>query len=159
MNVPHIPVIFLLERYDPENVAGSFDAGAQDVVHLAEDTSIISARVKHALYCYQSGHRVQNELKIGDMLIQQDIRQVWRAGVAVELTPKEFDLLLYLALQVNRVCSRRDILRQVWEHDYISDTNVVDVYIRHLRKKLDRGHRHKLIHTKRGVGYYIAHPE
>lgn len=159
MTIPHIPVIFLLDRYDPENVVGSFEAGAQDVVHTAEDTSIVVARVRNVLSCTHPRHRMQSELEIGDMVIQQDIRQVWRAGIAVELTPKEFDLLLYLALQVNRVCTRRDILRHVWEHDYISDTNVVDVYIRHLRKKLDRGHRQKLIRTKRGVGYYIAQPE
>ncbi|WP_051289834.1 response regulator transcription factor [Paenibacillus massiliensis] len=159
MCAPHIPVIFLLDRYDPENVVASFEAGAKDVVHVAEDTSIVLARVRNVLRCTRPSHRMQSELEIGDMIIHQEIRQVWRAGIEVELTPKEFDLLLYLALQVNRVCSRREILRHVWEHDYISDTNVVDVYIRHLRKKLDRGHRQKLIRTKRGIGYYIAQPE
>lgn len=82
-------------------------------------------------------------------------RRVNRAGEYLTLTPKEYELLEYLALHVNEACTRSDILREVWGYEYAMDTNVVDVYIKHLRVKVDKGRSVKLIHTVRGIGYML----
>lgn len=82
-------------------------------------------------------------------------RRVYRGDEAIKLTPKEFDLLLFLLKRAGKVCGREMILQQVWGYDFAAGTNVVDVYIRHLRKKIDRGQTQKLLHTVRGTGYML----
>ncbi|MET1168291.1 winged helix-turn-helix domain-containing protein, partial [Bacillus velezensis] len=78
-----------------------------------------------------------------------------RDGVAIELTPREFDLLVYLLQNQRQVLNRDQIVQAVWGYDYYGDTNVVDVYIRYVRKKVDNGFTPPLIHTVRGVGYVL----
>jgi DNA-binding response OmpR family regulator len=98
-------------------------------------------------------------IKVGDLTIELRTRKVYRKDIVIELTPREFELLVYLVENKNDEKSREDILSEVWGYDFIGETNLVDVYIRYLRQKLDKGYRHKLIHTVRGVGYMIKEPD
>jgi DNA-binding response OmpR family regulator len=92
---------------------------------------------------------------VQDLKINLRSRRVSRAGQYLNLTPKEYELLEYLATHLNEACTRSDILREVWGYDFAMDTNVVDVYIKHLRGKVDKGKDVKLIQTVRGVGYML----
>ena len=89
------------------------------------------------------------------MLFRSEKRMVTVNDIEVELTKKEFELLLYLVQNKNIVLTREQILNQVWGYSYIGETNVVDVYIRYLRSKIDETFDEKFIHTIRGVGYYV----
>jgi DNA-binding response OmpR family regulator len=95
-------------------------------------------------------------LRIGDLELNRVERIVKRGGNAIELTPKEFSLLEYLMRNAGRCVTRAMIIEHVWNLSFDTMTNVVDVYINYLRKKVDQGFEHKLIHTIRGVGYQIG---
>ncbi|MDO8666378.1 MAG: response regulator transcription factor [Gemmatimonadales bacterium] len=94
-------------------------------------------------------------LQISDLRIDTGSRQVTRAGAEIELTPKEYSVLLYLARHAGRVMSRTLITEYVWDYHFDPGTNIVDVVINRLRKKIDQGREPKLIHTMRGVGYVV----
>jgi two-component system copper resistance phosphate regulon response regulator CusR len=94
-------------------------------------------------------------LQIADLRIDTGSRQVTRAGAEIELTPKEYSVLLYLARRAGRVMSRTLITEYVWDYHFDPGTNIVDVVINRLRKKIDQGREPKLIHTMRGVGYVV----
>ena len=94
-------------------------------------------------------------LTAAGLKLNEGTREVSRDGVAIELTPREFDLLVYLLQNQRQVLSRDQIVQAVWGYDYYGDTNVVDVYIRYVRKKVDNGFTPPLIHTVRGVGYVL----
>ncbi|OZB95098.1 response regulator transcription factor [Paenibacillus sp. XY044] len=150
------PVVVLMHSDLDLPAAKLFRAGANDVLKNPVETDELLARIRNLLSLFglieeQDGQTVT----VADLVIDPKSRTVTRGGVAIELTAKEYDLLLYLARHANEVCSRENILKYVWEFDFHMVTNVVDVYIRHLRKKVDRGFKQKLIHTVRGVGYII----
>ncbi|RED39721.1 response regulator transcription factor [Paenibacillus sp. VMFN-D1] len=150
------PTVVLTPSDMDQPVSKLFRAGANDVLKKPADTDELLARIRNLLSLFglieeQYGQTVT----IADLDIDPKSRTVTRGGIPIELTAKEYDLLLYLARHVNQVCSREDILKYVWEFEFHMVTNVVDVYIRHLRKKVDRGFKKKLIHTVRGVGYII----
>ncbi|MDR7319137.1 DNA-binding response OmpR family regulator [Brevibacillus nitrificans] len=92
---------------------------------------------------------------LGDLCVDERMRSVTRGGNPIELTPREFDLLVYMVKNANQVLNREQILTNVWGYDYYGDTNIVDVYIRYLRKKLEEHLHTPLIHTVRGIGYSI----
>jgi DNA-binding response OmpR family regulator len=119
------------------------------------------ARVRNVLRMFKAVREGESEdtIKIGDLTIELISRKVYRKDHAIDLTPREFELLLYLARHKNTEKTREEILSDVWGYEYIGDTNVVDVYIRYLRQKMDKGYRHKLIHTIRGVGYMLKEPD
>lgn len=94
-------------------------------------------------------------LQVGDLELNRDTREVTRAGIPIELTPKEFSVLEYLVRHAGRVMSRTLITEYAWGYHFDPGTNIVDVVINHLRKKVDAGHETKLITTVRGVGYVI----
>ncbi len=98
-----------------------------------------------------------NQLSIGKLVLDQDKYTVSYEGEIIELTKKEFDLIKYLMENKNSVLTRDKILEKVWGYDYYGDTNVVDVYIRYLRSKIDDKYNVKLIHTVRGVGYVLKY--
>jgi two-component system copper resistance phosphate regulon response regulator CusR len=98
---------------------------------------------------------LENVLKAGDLEINRLTRQVRRNGKRIELSPKEYSLLEYLFLHPGRVLSRSMIVEKIWDQSFEGLTNIVDVYIGHLRHKVDEGHSHKLIRTVRGLGYML----
>ena len=94
-------------------------------------------------------------LRIDDLVLDRDTREVTRGGTPIELTPKEYAVLEYLARHAGKVMSRTLITEYAWGYHFDPGTNIVDVVINHLRKKIDAGHDRKLIHTVRGVGYVV----
>src|SRR5699024_5925903 len=92
---------------------------------------------------------------LGDLVVNLETRDVKRGTIKIELTPREYDLLIYLLENKNIVLERDQIMEHVWGYDYVGNTNVVDVYIRYLRKKVDDGFNAPYIHTIRGVGYTL----
>ena len=93
--------------------------------------------------------------RFGELELNESTREVSRAGRQVDLTPREFDLLLYFLRNPLQVLSREQLLNAVWGYDYYGDTNVIDVYIRYLRKKVDAGEAITYIQTVRGIGYVL----
>lgn len=94
-------------------------------------------------------------LSFGDLTINQKTREVLRGPDIIDLTPREYDLLVYLMINKRHVLSREQIIEAVWGYDFMGDTNIVDVYIRYVRKKIDLPDKSALIHTIRGVGYVL----
>lgn len=148
------PIIMLTARDQLQDKVAGLDAGADDYVTKPFVTEELLARVRASL---RKGISRQ-EWRVADLLLIPDERRVLRAGVFVELTTREFDLLHYLMQHADKVVSRESIMRQVWGYDFEGETNVVDVYIRYLRMKVDEPFSVPLIHTIRGVGYVLRKP-
>ncbi|MDO8224679.1 two-component system response regulator YkoG [Bacillus cabrialesii] len=150
------PVILLTARDSiPDKVTG-LDIGANDYVTKPFEIEELLARIRAALR--QNGTKAEDVgtfLTYDDLRVNEKTREVRRGDKEVELTPREFDLLVYMLKHPQQVLTREQILSSVWGFDYIGDTNVVDVYIRYIRKKLDYPYEKQLIHTVRGVGYAI----
>ncbi|MFF2158401.1 response regulator transcription factor [Paenibacillus chitinolyticus] len=152
-----VPVILLTARDAvPDRVSG-LDQGANDYVTKPFAIEELLARIRNLLRLTTQQSQAENEqiLQAEDILMNLKSREVTRMGKSVELTPKEFDLLQYLLQHKGEVKSREDIISDVWGYDFVGDTNIVDVYIRYLRQKLEKNFPGKLIHTIRGVGYLI----
>ncbi|MEV5028202.1 response regulator transcription factor [Paenibacillus sp. LPE1-1-1.1] len=157
-----VPIILLTARDTvPDKVSG-FEHGANDYITKPFAMEELLARVRNILRIFQQYPKEaegSDMIKVGDLTIELRTRKVYRKDILIELTPREFELLVYLVENKNDEKSREDILSEVWGYDFIGETNLVDVYIRYLRQKLDKGYRHKLIHTVRGVGYMIKEPD
>ncbi len=154
---PSVPVLVLTARSGVEDRVKVLDLGADDYLTKPFSFSELSARVRALLR--RSQQPSEAVLRIEDLELNRVGRKVTRGGQAIELTPKEFALLEYLMLNAPRRVTRAMIMEHVWNLSFDTMTNVVDVYINYLRKKLDGGHAHKLIHTIRGVGYRLGAEE
>ena len=149
----HTPVLFLTARDSvPDRVKG-FDLGADDYLIKPFHFSELLARVRSLLR--RSPERREEIITVGDLEIDARRHKVTRAGNILSLTPKEFSLLLYLASSAGDIVSRTEIVEQVWDINFDTGTNVVDVMIRRLRAKLDDPFETKMLHTIRGVGYVL----
>lgn len=151
------PIILLTARDSiPEKVSG-LDHGANDYITKPFKIEELLARIRACLRINQMMEIKLDEqlLTIGDLKVDKKTRIVTRENTIIELTPREFDLLVYLIQHQNQVIDREQILTRVWGFDYYGETNVVDVYISYLRKKIDDSFHSPLIHTVRGVGYVI----
>ncbi len=147
------PVLFLTARDSVEDRVKGLKLGADDYLVKPFAFSELLARVQSIL---RRGHSRQVEkLQIADLEIDLMAHRVTRKGKRIELTPKEFLLLSFLARQPGRVSSRTLIAEQVWDMNFDSDTNVVDVAVRRLRGKVDEPFDKPLIHTVRGMGYVL----
>lgn len=154
-----IPIIIIGNDGSDEAIQ-ALEAGAHDYIPNDRDTRELLARIANLLKLFQTGRMEQEEvIRIGDLVIDPLSRNVSRAEEAIELTHREYDLLLFLARRQGQVCTREDILKQVWDYDFHTGTNVVDVYILHLREKIDRGRKQKLLRTIRGTGYKLLSQE
>jgi two-component system, OmpR family, response regulator len=151
------PVILLTAKSSVEDKVSGLDLGANDYITKPFQIEELLARIRAALRIkiVEQPHNDSDLLRFADLSIDQKSREVIRAGEPIELTPREFDLLVYLMVHKRQVLSRDQILEAVWGYDFLGDTNVVDVYIRYVRKKLDLPHLPSLIHTVRGVGYVM----
>ncbi|PKG22401.1 response regulator transcription factor [Niallia nealsonii] len=153
----NVPVILLTARDSiPDKVAG-LDVGANDYVTKPFQIEELLARIRASLRVQQQILKQEQEkiLQVEDLQVFVKSYAVMRANKKIDLTPREFELLVYLLENKNIVLSREQILNNVWGYDYIGDTNVVDVYIRYVRKKMDYPFQKALIQTVRGVGYLI----
>ncbi|MBF0331124.1 MAG: response regulator transcription factor [Candidatus Omnitrophica bacterium] len=148
-----VPVLMLTARDDVEDKISGLDAGADDYLTKPFAFSEFLARVR-ALLRRKSQGRV-TQLKVADLQLDQSARKVMRAGLEIELTPTEYALLEFLMLNTGSVVTRTMLSEHVWNDDFDSFSNVINVYINYLRKKIDSLHEKKLIHSLRGVGYML----
>ncbi|MBS0612985.1 MAG: response regulator transcription factor [Proteobacteria bacterium] len=148
-----VPVLVLTARGDIESKTETFQAGADDYLTKPFSVAELVLRVQALL---RRGPAVQESvLRIADLELNRITRQVRRAGKRIELSPKAYALLEYLFLHVGRTLSRSMIIEKVWDQSFEGLTNIVDVYVGNLRRKIDEGHESKLIRTVRGVGYRL----
>jgi len=149
------PILMLTALGTTEDKLAGFDAGADDYLVKPFEFRELLARIR-ALYKRSSDGPIKNGmLKIADLELNLDNKTVQRAGRKLELTAKEFSLLEYLIRNKGRVVSRVDIAEKVWDIHFDTGTNVIDVYVNFLRKKVDKGFPTKLIHTVVGMGYIM----
>ena len=147
-----IPVLMLTAKDSTEDIVRGLDAGGDDYLTKPFAFTELLARVRALLRRRQ---REGLELRAGDLVLNLTTRRAKRGEREIELTAKEYALLELLMRNVNRVVTRTMIAERVWDYDFDPLTNIVDVYINHLRKKIDQGFDKKLIHTLRGVGYML----
>ncbi|MEV9501495.1 response regulator transcription factor [Bacillus safensis] len=150
------PIILITARGSvPDKVSG-LDLGANDYITKPFDIEELLARIRAQLRLnIHAQEEKETELSIADLTVNEKTREIQRAGQMLELTPREYDLLVHLLNHQQQVLTRDQLLTAVWGFDYFGDTNVVDVYIRYLRKKIDYPFEKQLIHTVRGVGYVM----
>lgn len=147
------PVLLLTAKDSISDRVAGLDAGAEDYLVKPFAFEELLARIR-AMTRRAAGFGT-NTYTVGDLVLDIHTRQVTRAGEEIVLSAKEFDILEYLIRNQGIVLSREKIENHVWNFDYSGGTNVVDVYIRYLRKKIDENHDKKLIHTIRGAGYVL----
>lgn len=150
-----IPIIMLTALGATDDKIEAFDAGADDYVVKPFEFKELLVRIRALLKRAQYGIPTGNMLKVADLEMNLDSKEVTRNGNTVSLTAKEFQLLEYFVRNKNRVVSRADIARNVWDIDFDTGTNVIDVYVNFLRKKIDKDHEQKLIKTQVGMGYIL----
>ena len=150
------PVIILTARSEVNDRVAGLDAGADDYLTKPFSIEELVARVRARLR--QTGNAMQI-LKVDDLELDPSTRLVTRGGERIELTTKEYALLEYLMRNAGRVLTRAMITEHVWNLDFDTFTNVIDVYISYLRHKIDRGHSKRLIQTIRGSGYRLQADE
>lgn len=151
------PVLLLTARDSVADRVGGLDAGAEDYLVKPFAFEELLARIR--VLTRRAAGNATNLFEAGDLVLDAGAHTVRRAGEAISLSAKEFDILEYLIRNKGIVLSREKIENHVWNFDYSGGTNVVDVYIRYLRKKIDDAHRVKLIHTIRGKGYVLREGE
>lgn len=150
-----IPVIMLTALNSTNDKVVGFDAGADDYIVKPFDFVELLVRIRALLKRIYHAPQPVSILKVEDVVMNMDSKEVTRSGKPISLTAKEFQLLEYLVRNKNRVVSRADIALNVWDIDFDTKTNVIDVYVNFLRKKLDKEFDTKLIHTQVGMGYIL----
>ncbi|MFC6997521.1 response regulator transcription factor [Rufibacter roseus] len=149
------PILMLTALDSPENIVTGLDGGADDYLVKPFNFAELGARIRNLTRRNQNGTPAKHLIALADLEINTQSKTVTRSGTSITLTATEFRLLEFLAQRPNRVLSRMEILEHVWNVDFNLGTNVVDVYINYLRKKLDRKFTPKLIHTVIGMGYVL----
>ena len=152
-----VPVLLLTAKDSIEDRVRGLDAGANDYLVMPFALEELLARIRVLLRkptdapktCYQ----------VGDLEVHLDTHEVYRGGQPITLSGKEFSILRYMVQNPGIVLSRDKLEQHIWNYDYTGGSNVIDVYIRYLRKKIDEGHENKLIHTVRGAGYVLKEQE
>ncbi|WNC91839.1 heavy metal response regulator transcription factor [Paraburkholderia sp. FT54] len=147
------PVLFLTARDDVDDRVRGLELGADD--YLVKPFAFVELLARVRTLARRGPPRESELIKVGDLEMDVNRRRVKRGGVRIDLTPREFSLLQLLARRQGEVLSRTQIASYVWDMNFDSDTNVVEVAIRRLRTKIDDNFPVKLIHTVRGVGYVL----
>ena len=150
-----LPVLILSARDSLADKVENFGKGADDYLTKPFSFTELVLRVK-ALLRRGSGPTATESLQVADLVLDRTAHQVKRNGQLIELTAKEFTLLEYFMMNAGRVLTRTMIIEKVWDQSFEGLTNIVDVYVRQLRKKIDEGNQLRLLRTVRGVGYRIA---
>lgn len=153
-----IPVLMLTALGTADDKLDGFDAGADDYMVKPFDFRELTARVKVLLKrrAESSPAPAPEQVAYADLCINLNLREVSRRGVPIKLSPKEYNLLLYMVEHAETVITRVEIAEQVWNTHFDTGTNFIDVYINYLRKKIDKEFDVKLIHTKPGVGFIFS---
>ncbi len=158
VNDSQISILLLTARGSIEDKVSGLDLGANDYITKPFVIEELLARVRAALRLrsiQMEPLATEEWLSVGNLQLKENTREVLRGDEVIDLTRREFDLLTYLLKNKRQVLGREQILSAVWGYDYFGDTNVIDVYIRYVRKKIDRASEPDLIHTVRGVGYVL----
>ncbi|AZC14359.1 MULTISPECIES: response regulator transcription factor [unclassified Microbacterium] len=155
-----VPVLFLTAKDAVSDRVAGLTAGGDDYVTKPFSLEEVVARLRSLMRRAGTAQTAEAEpiLRVGDLSLNEDSHEVERAGVEIELTATEFELLRFLMRNQRRVVSKAQILDRVWNYDFGGRSSVVELYISYLRKKIDQGHE-PLIHTVRGVGYMIKAPQ
>jgi len=153
-----IPIIMLTALDTTDDKIEGFEAGADDYIVKPFDFKELPVRMKALLKRIYQQVQTSNALRVGDLVMNLDSKEVTRSGKVINLTAKEFQLLEYLVRNKNRVVSRMDIALNVWDIDFDTKTNVIDVYVNFLRRKLEKDASPRLIHTQVGMGYILKDP-
>ena len=148
-----VPIIFLTARSMTEDKIKGLTLGGDDYIPKPFSFEELLARIRAVLRRHSSAG--SNVLNFADLTLDLISHKVIRGGKEIELTAKEYSLMEYLMRNPNRVLTRTMITQHVWDYNFDSFTNVIDVYVNYLRNKVDRGFPQKLIHTVRGVGYIL----
>jgi len=155
-----VPIILLTARNLTMDKVTGLDQGANDYITKPFEMEELLARVRSCLrqntIALKASQPEEAILAFQDLTVNRETREVTRGDASITLTPKEFDLLVYLLINKNKIVTRENILFHVWGYEYEGETNVIDVFIRHLRKKIEEGFSGPtIIQTVRGIGYTI----
>ena len=150
----HSPVVMLTALGTTDDIVKGLDAGADDYLVKPFSFQELEARIKALLR--RSKEVAVKQLVCGDLILDCTLRRARRGNMDIDLTVKEYRLLEYFLLHQRAVLSRLTLLRDVWDKNFDTNTNVVDVYVNYLRAKIDKGFEDKLIHTVVGVGYMMT---
>jgi len=148
-----VPVLMLTARGTTEDIVSGLDAGSDDYLTKPFAFAELLARVRALLRRSEQDRGA--EIFFADLRLDPVSHKVWRSGTEIDLTAKEYGLLEYLVRNPNTVLSRAMIAEHVWDYAFDSFTNIIDVYVNYLRKKVDKDYPTKLIHTVRGQGYIL----
>jgi DNA-binding response OmpR family regulator len=150
-----VPILMLTALNSSENIVAGLNVGADDYMAKPFRFTELEARINALARRAGQEHKILENIVIEDLEIDLRAKTVKRNGENIVLTAKEFNLLHYLAKNSGTILSREKILDNVWNINFDMNTNVVDVYINYIRKKIDKPYSHKLIHTIKGLGYVI----
>ncbi|WP_312389578.1 response regulator transcription factor [Chryseobacterium sp.] len=159
---PDLPIIMLTALGTIDEKIEGFDAGADDYMVKPFEIRELYARIKAVLLRKSSSpkkNEVSNSIEYQNLTVNKNTNRVFRNGKEINLTPKEFKLLVFLISNAERVLSREEIAENVWGNHFDTGTNYIDVYIAYLRKKIDKDFDEKLIHTKPGMGFIFKHEQ
>ena len=150
----NVPILILTAKNTVEDIVKGLDSGCDDYLTKPFNFMVFLARIRALL----RREKIEKEplIKIADVILSPVTHKVTRSGSEIELTSKEYALLEYFIRNPDRVLTRTMISEHVWDYHFDSLTNVVDVYVNYLRKKIDKDFEPKLIHTIRGVGYILS---
>lgn len=155
----HTPVLLLTAKDSIEDRVTGLDAGADDYLVKPFAFDELLARIRVMLRKNSSVETKTNIVTVADLTVDLNTQRVFRGDKEISLSSREFSILRYLCMNKGIVLSREKIEEHIWNYDYAGGSNVVDVYIRYLRKKIDEGFTPKLIHTVRGAGYVLREEE
>lgn len=153
-----VPIIMLTALGAPDQKVAGFDVGADDYITKPYNIRELLARINVFLKRSEIHHKSE-VLRVADLEINTETKTVIRAGEKIELTAKEYALLEFFVRNKGKILSRDVIINQVWGIDFDPGTNIIDVYVNYLRKKIDKGFDVKLIHTRLGFGFYCDEKE
>ncbi|ACK70664.1 two component transcriptional regulator, winged helix family [Gloeothece citriformis PCC 7424] len=148
-----VPIILLTAKDEISDRVTGLDAGADDYIIKPFSLEELLARVRANLR--RTSENNADEVQFMDLRLNRSSREVYRANRLIELTAKEFDLLEYLMSHPRQVLTREQILERVWGYDFMGDSNIIEVYVRYLRLKLENNQEKRLIQTVRGIGYVL----
>lgn len=149
-----IPILMVTALGTTDDIVSGLDAGADDYISKPFSFAELQARIR-ALLRRREGAKVNQVLQCGDLTLDQVSRRATRNGETIDLTVKEYRLLEYFMNNQGIALSRLQLLREVWDKNFDTNTNIVDVYVNYLRAKIDKNHDRKLIRTVVGVGYMM----